>query len=149
MADVPVPFSASDAIEFIREQRRQWSSQRGASFAITRSADRQAIGACSLGDVDAERLRAHVTCSVTPFARGQHIAQRAVRLLCNWAFQEVGLQRLEFYIEPENLASAMVAQRIGCRPETDSSHTRTSRDGPREQLLYVLSTADQAPSART
>jgi ribosomal-protein-alanine N-acetyltransferase len=141
--DVPVPFSASDATEFISEQRRQWSAQQGASFAITHSADRRAIGMCNLGNVDADRLTAQVTCAITPLERGHHIAQRSVRLLCDWAFEEVGLRRLEFYIEPENRASVVVADRIGCRPETGSSYTRTARDGPRDQLLYVLFPVDK------
>jgi RimJ/RimL family protein N-acetyltransferase len=147
--DVPVPFTAGDATEFIAEQGRQWSSQQGASFAITGLADPEALGACSLGEVDAERLTAQVTCALDPRARGHHLAQRAVRLLCDWAFQEVGLRRLEFYIEPENRASAVVAERIGCRPETGSSHNRTTRDGPRDQLLYVLSAVDPAPTTPT
>jgi len=41
------------------------------------------------------------------------VAQRAVGILCEWAFREIGMARLEFYIEPGNAASRAVAERVG------------------------------------
>jgi RimJ/RimL family protein N-acetyltransferase/8-oxo-dGTP pyrophosphatase MutT (NUDIX family) len=49
--------------------------------------------------------------------RGQRVARRAVRLLMVYAFGELGLERLEAQVDPENHASARVAIRSGFRRE--------------------------------
>ncbi|TWD75312.1 RimJ/RimL family protein N-acetyltransferase [Kribbella amoyensis] len=49
--------------------------------------------------------------------RGQRVAQRAVRLLVVYAFGELGLDRLQVEVDPENRASARIAIRSGFRRE--------------------------------
>jgi RimJ/RimL family protein N-acetyltransferase/8-oxo-dGTP pyrophosphatase MutT (NUDIX family) len=49
--------------------------------------------------------------------RGQRVARRAVRLLVVYAFGELGLERLQAEVDPENRASARVAIRSGFRRE--------------------------------
>lgn len=50
---------------------------------------------------------------VAPDARGRGLAQRAVRLVSDWAFARLGLERLQLRIAPENEASHAVARRAG------------------------------------
>jgi ribosomal-protein-alanine N-acetyltransferase len=50
---------------------------------------------------------------VAPEARGRGLACAAVRLLGDWAFAELGAQRLQLRIDPENEASHRVAERAG------------------------------------
>jgi RimJ/RimL family protein N-acetyltransferase len=54
---------------------------------------------------------------VAPEARGRGLAPRAVRLVSEWAFAELGLERLQLRIAPENEASHAVARRAGFQPE--------------------------------
>ncbi|GAA1573762.1 hypothetical protein GCM10009789_29000 [Kribbella sancticallisti] len=49
--------------------------------------------------------------------RGQRVARRAVRLLVVYAFGELGMERLQAEVDPENRASARVAIRSGFRRE--------------------------------
>ena len=49
--------------------------------------------------------------------RGRRVAQRAVRMLVVYAFGELGLDRLQVEVDPENRASARVAIRSGFRRE--------------------------------
>jgi RimJ/RimL family protein N-acetyltransferase len=44
-----------------------------------------------------------------PF-RGRGYATRATRLLAAWAFDELGVERVELHVEPDNLASCRVAE---------------------------------------
>jgi [ribosomal protein S5]-alanine N-acetyltransferase len=46
-------------------------------------------------------------------ARGRGIGRRAVRLLCTWAFEVCGLERLQLATLPGNVASERVAQACG------------------------------------
>lgn len=49
--------------------------------------------------------------------RGRGIARRALRLLCTWAFEECGLERLQLTTLPGNVASERVAQACGFHPQ--------------------------------
>ena len=51
-----------------------------------------------------------------PF-RGQGLAWRAVRLLVDWAFDALDLERVEAHVNPDNLASLRTALRAGLRRE--------------------------------
>ena len=51
-----------------------------------------------------------------PF-RGQGLASRAVRLLVEWAFDALALERVEAHVNPENRASVRTALRAGLRRE--------------------------------
>jgi RimJ/RimL family protein N-acetyltransferase len=50
---------------------------------------------------------------VAPEARGRGLAPRALRVVGEWAFAELGMQRLQLRIEPENEVSHAVALRAG------------------------------------
>ena len=90
--DVPVPYLPEHAADFVGERsRQQWSSQQAAPFAIGDMDHDQVLGSCGLVGVTAKDLVAEVVCAVAPWARGRKVAQRAVRLLCDWAFTDVGL----------------------------------------------------------
>jgi ribosomal-protein-alanine N-acetyltransferase len=54
---------------------------------------------------------------VAPEARGRGLAPRALRVLGDWAFTELGMQRLQLRIEPGNEVSHAVALRAGYERE--------------------------------
>lgn len=141
--DVPVPYLLEHAIQFIGEQSAgQWSSQKGAPFAITCPAHGGVLGSCGLVKVDARHLVAEVVYAVAPSARGGHVAQRAVGILCEWAFRELGMARLEFYIEAGNAASRAVAERVGCRQEGVLRSKLLIGGSRRDMVVYALIKTD-------
>ena len=137
--DVPVPFLPEHARQFVGEQSsEQWLAQKGSPFAITRSDDDQVLGSCGLVSVDAENLVAAVVYAVDPAFRGGHVAQRALGILTDWAFREVGLVRLEFHIESGNASSRSVAERLGCR-YLGPQQSKTEIGGrQRDRVVYSL-----------
>lgn len=137
--DVPCPYLPEYAADFVGEHsRQQWSSQHGAPFAIAATDDDQVLGTCGLVAVTAKDLVAEVVCAVAPWARGRKVAQRAVRLLCDWAMTEVGLVRLEFYVEPSNVASRAVVTRVGCQFEGVLRSKALIQGTRRDMALYAL-----------
>lgn len=65
--------------------------------------------------------------SVFPARRGQGIAPRAVRLVTEWAFRDLGVGQLVLEADSANTASLRVAekcqfQRTGSRTELDDDH---------------------------
>jgi RimJ/RimL family protein N-acetyltransferase/ADP-ribose pyrophosphatase YjhB (NUDIX family) len=72
-----------------------------------------------------------------PF-RGRRIAQRAVRLLVVYAFGELGLERLQVEVDPENRASTRVAIRSGFRREGLLRGGAVLRGERRDVAVYGL-----------
>ncbi len=137
--DVPVPYLREHAAEFVGPQsEQQWSSQRGAPFAITAADDGRVLGSCGLVGVSSAELVAEVLCAVSVSARRGKVATRAVRLLCDWALTDLGLVRLEFYIEPSNVASRALAARLGAQFEGVLRSKALIRGTRRDMALYSL-----------
>jgi RimJ/RimL family protein N-acetyltransferase len=79
-----------------------------------------------------------------PEARGRGFATRAVRLICDWGFRDIGLRELRLLTEPENLASQRVAERAGFRLQGQPP-SKAERDGSRrERVVYSLTADDRA-----
>lgn len=136
---VPVPYEPDHAAGFTGEfARNRWAGRTGAPLAVTEVQTDAVLGACGLVAVDHENLVAEVGYWVAPWARGQRVAQRATRLLADWAFNHAGFQRLELYIEPVNAASCAVAESLGCQREGVLSSKAVVRGERRDMALYAL-----------
>ena len=82
---------------------------------------------------------------IAPAARGRGVATSAVRLLSEWAFSRLELQRLELSIRPDNLASRRVAEKAGYRYEGTLRSTKLIRGTRVDAALYSLLPRDLAP----
>ena len=89
----------------------QWRTHSGALFAVT-SPDDAVVGSCGLTYVDGTELVAEVGYWTAPWARGRGLAVAALSTLSRWAL-DIGVERLEALIEPDNLASCAVAAASG------------------------------------
>lgn len=72
----------------------------------------------------AERSIGEVMYWLAPEGRGRGIASRSVALLCDWAFQNIGLARIRLKTLPENARSQRVAERAGFRVIEESTEYR-------------------------
>jgi [ribosomal protein S5]-alanine N-acetyltransferase len=86
----------------------------GPTFAICDAGDR-CLGHVFV-NLGGER-RGTIGYWLLPEARAQGLATRAVRLLAQWAFCELGLARLGLLTQPSNRSSLRVAERSGFRRE--------------------------------
>jgi RimJ/RimL family protein N-acetyltransferase len=84
-----------------------------AGFAVVDEATGAFLGMAALVWVDLEGREAEAGYIVAPSARGRGVAVRALVLLTDWAFADLGLERIELRITPENAASIKVAERAG------------------------------------
>lgn len=136
---VPAPYEPQHAVGFVGElAASQWAAGTGAPLAVATAGDDEIVGACGLVAVNAQDLVAEVGYWVVPWARGQRVAQRATRLLADWAFTDVGFERLELYIEPANTTSCTVAERLGCEREGVLRSKAVVRNQRRDMALYAL-----------
>ena len=112
-----VPTSGVDAAwvsRWIGRYEEGWGDGSRAGFAI-RGENGGLIGFAALVELDLDHGEAEIGYVVAPAARGRGVARRAVDLLTRWGFDELGLERIELRIDPENAGSVKVAERAGYR----------------------------------
>jgi RimJ/RimL family protein N-acetyltransferase len=75
---------------------------------------------------------------VAPNARGRGIASGAVTLLSAWAFERLGLARLQLSIRPDNVASRRVAEKAGYSYEGTLRSAKLIRGTRVDSAVYGL-----------
>jgi ribosomal-protein-alanine N-acetyltransferase len=104
--------SDDEARDWIAGWAAQWTTERGASWAVADPDDRP-LGQVGLRQVDLFAAHAQLSYWTLPHARGHGVAARATRALTDWAFDVVGLHRLEVLHSVHNGASCRVAVKAG------------------------------------
>lgn len=133
---VPLPYLREHATSFVTEVAPgDWSSRRGASFAVV-DRDGRLVGSCGVVRVEAHHRAGEIGYWVAPWARAKGVASGAVRLATSWAMDELGLDRLELHIEPENVGSCAVAERAGYIREALLRSKILHRGARRDIVIY-------------
>jgi RimJ/RimL family protein N-acetyltransferase len=86
-------------------------------LAVVRRDDEVVVGTCSLFSLEEESRRAEIGYAFAASSWGHGYAQEAGRAVIGFAFDALGLNRLEADIDPRNAASARVLERLGFRRE--------------------------------
>jgi RimJ/RimL family protein N-acetyltransferase len=124
----------------LRERRRR---QGEALFLVVADAsDDRACGSVWLWNVDATNRRGEVGYWLLRAARGRGLATRAVRLVCAYAFERLGLERLELFTLPGNAASERVAERAGFQREALLRAYRRAPSGRVDVTAFSLLAED-------
>jgi ribosomal-protein-serine acetyltransferase len=108
-------YSETTAREYIAIARARWDEHTFYAFAITRG--EEILGACTLSSIHAIYHFCNLGYWVRSSCRGQGIAGRAAKLAARFAFEQLGLIRVEIVIGAGNDASIRVAQKIGAHYE--------------------------------
>jgi RimJ/RimL family protein N-acetyltransferase len=106
--DPPPGFAASWLARYVEG----WRDGSRAGFAIE-ALDGEFLGLGLYVRLDSEARQGEIGYVVSPSARGRGVATRTVRLLTQWGFSELGLERIELWIDTTNSGSERVAERAG------------------------------------
>ncbi len=109
---------ADATIEELRERIRGAWRERAAEgalahFAIRDAGSLESIGYLIFFGVNLRDGRAEVGYFVFPEARGRGAATRATMLVVDWAFHDLGLQRVQAIAFQDNVASQRVIEKAG------------------------------------
>ena len=110
---VPANRPGDFAATWVDAYVRGWKDGARAGFAIVDEADGTFLGMAALVQVHLDLAEGELGYIVAPAARRRGVAGRAIRLLADWAFTDVGLARLEAWIDLANATSKRVAERAG------------------------------------
>lgn len=108
-------YNEMSAREYITIARARWEEHTFYAFAITRGADM--VGACTLSSIHPIYRFCNLGYWVRSSARGQGLAGRAAQLAARFAFEHLGLIRVEIVIAVGNQASLRVAEKLGAHDE--------------------------------
>lgn len=114
--------STAEAEEWIAATEVGWRSETVATWAIAVGDRSQAVGRISLYFQDLSNGLGEISYWVAPLAREAGLATCALVALSKWAFDELGMHRLEVAHSTANLSSCRVADKAGFAAEG----TRTS-----------------------
>ena len=96
------------------------------------------LGGGSVYGIDLDQGHAAVGYWLWPVSRGRGIATHATRLMARWAFEVLGVARLELTCGPDNEASQRVAARCGFVHEGVLRSHMPFRGGRRDTVMFSL-----------
>lgn len=124
----------ADPEVLIREAESERQAGRMLILTVADGADQRYLGALVL--LVRELQVGELAYVIAPEARGRRLATHAVRLVTDWAFAALGLQRLQLRIDPENEASHTVAVRSGYQREGLLRSAFVVRGERRDVVMY-------------
>ena len=111
--DTPPMSDVGEAEALIARQAEAFVAGTGVRWAITLRGDDRVIGTFSLFRIDRESRRAEVGYVLDRGHWGRGYNHEAATRVLEYAFEELDLNRLEAELDPENVASAKAAHRLG------------------------------------
>ncbi|MCP2322210.1 RimJ/RimL family protein N-acetyltransferase [Hamadaea flava] len=145
----PTPVTDKAAVaEVLRGRREKWKRGEAATYCVTDEASGVVVGGVGLGSVQPDLRVARVSYWVAAEHRGRRIASTALTLLTRWAFEDIGLYRLELGHAVGNVASCRVAERCGYATEgtlRGAMYESQNRDAFRDLHLHARLAIDPLP----
>jgi RimJ/RimL family protein N-acetyltransferase len=126
----------------------RWSSESDASWAITPPQTRNAAGYVALRDIVLKFGYAEITYWVRAPFRGRGLATAAVKLVADWALEDVGLHRLEVKHSVKNGPSCAVATNAGFTVEGTARSALLHADGWHDMHVHARVAGDSKNALR-
>ena len=135
-------YNQQDALRWLNTLPSGWAKGTDYSFVITDITDGQILGGCGLSFVNQLFRFGNLGYWVRSDRRGAGIASRAVYLLTRFAFEKVGLVRVEIVVAVDNRPSLRVAEKIGARWEGVLRNRLIVRDSIYDAVMHSLTPED-------
>lgn len=144
---VPYPYGSADARAYLLQRHDSLHAGIAAPFAIVSASDRDdLLGSISLMRFAWQHARAEVGYWLAKPARGQGHTTRAVRLITEWGFRSLALERIDLLAATGNPASQRVAERCGFRREAVLRSYLQGKEGRQDMIAYGLLASDPRPA---
>jgi len=110
---LPSPLDHGMAREWVERYVVGWREGTLGGFAVVSAEERVFLGFIGIVRYDPAGSTAELGYIVAPEARGRGVAARALGLLTSWCLDGLGLERIELRIDPANLPSLRLAEKLG------------------------------------
>jgi RimJ/RimL family protein N-acetyltransferase len=102
-----------EALGYIDECVEHFARGDRIDWVVTTHRGEDAIGTCTLYDIDLRLRRAELGYALLPAHRGRGLATDAATQAIAWAMRTLQLQRIDATADPRNEASRRVLERLG------------------------------------
>ncbi len=126
--------------ERLKSEKTRLRAGRSVAFAIAEPGDDAFLGEVLLHTFEWQHQRAAAGVWLRPGARGRGLGTAALRTICAFGFEDLGLVRIELTTFPDNHGMLRIAERAGFTSEGIlRSYTRERGRRCDVQMLSVLS----------
>jgi RimJ/RimL family protein N-acetyltransferase len=127
---------AREAAAWVAQWAGRWRSERDGCWAVTDGRE-AVVGRVALRGIRLADGRAECTYWVLAAARGRGVASAATAAVAGWAFDDLGLHRLELQHSTANPASCRVAAKAGFALEGTLRSAMLHPDGWHDMHLHA------------
>jgi len=139
-------YSRDETAAFIKVAGAAWDDGSHYPFAILAATDGAFLGGIAINHIAKPNHLANVGYWVRTSRTRKGIASAAVRLVSRYAFDTLGLTRLEIACIPTNTASRHVAEKVGAKFEAVARNRLVMHGAAYAAALYSLLPEDMAAS---
>lgn len=125
------------------EMRANFARREALSYRLLRRSDAKFVGMCALFSFDWHVPRCEIGYWVRASLQGEGYMTEAVRRLTNFAFDDLGMVRVEIRCDARNIRSAAVAERAGYTLEARLRQQRRAPDGTLGDTLIYASVREE------
>lgn len=135
---VPANYTREHAEAYLAEMEERRRTGRELALAVVDPDAGELIGALNLRITSWEHRRGEFAAAFFAHGRRRHLAPSAGRLLARYAFEELGLARIEAVLAVDNVAVRRATERAGFTREA-TLRRYVERDGERhDMVIYSL-----------
>ena len=135
---VPHPYPEEEYVPFIRKVREAMQRREQFDMAIVLKETGLPVGSCAIEDISWEHMRGEIGYWLGQKYWGQGYMTEAVRRMAQFAFEELGFQRLHAYCFTWNAGSIRVLEKTGFRREGHIRRAVKKGDEFIDVFLYGL-----------
>ncbi|MFF9897294.1 GNAT family N-acetyltransferase [Streptomyces longispororuber] len=129
--------SEDEVRSWMETWRTEYADETSAQWAVADADTDEVLGRVALRMITLADGQAEMAYWTMPRARGRGVASRAVTALTAWAFDDLGLHRLELRHSTRNEPSCRVALRTGYTPEGTQRSAALHEDGWHDMHLHA------------
>lgn len=111
--DLDTFISVKQAEELIERLLYRYEMRKQIRWAIVLKETDQLIGTCGFHAIEEEHWKAEIGYELHPDFWGKGIMTEVIQAAIQYGFNEIGLNRIEAFYDPENISSARVLEKNG------------------------------------
>ena len=131
-------YSMEDSSAWVQSRDEAWDADREYSFVILDQRNARFAGGVGLGQVNRINQMANLGYWVRTSCTRRGAATAATRLIAEFGFRELGLQRIEILAAVGNDASQRVAEKAGATKEGTLRNRLLNHGKPTDAVLYSM-----------
>jgi RimJ/RimL family protein N-acetyltransferase len=135
-------YAIADTRQFLEGRGEAFQKDNEYAFAIIERASGRFVGATGINQLEKAALRANLGYWLRASAHGRGYATMATKLIARWAFESLGLERIEIVAATGNLPSQRVAERVGATREAIARNRLRVHGVQHDAVVFSLIPAD-------